>query len=76
MFLEIYNKTNVIFCSATFYLYMNEKCYAFKDQAWEAEPWERATMYILGSRQHSFTKVQSQHDLAQATEHTGQSLKE
>ena len=33
MFLQTANKTNVILCSATFYLYMNEKCYAFKGQA-------------------------------------------
>ena len=42
------NKTNVIFRSATFYLCMNEKCYTFKGQAWEAEPGEWPIMYISG----------------------------
>ena len=40
-------------------------------KAWEAEPWERATMCISGYRQHSFTEVQGQHDQAEATEHKG-----
>ena len=40
LFLWTSNKINVIFCSATFYLYMNEKYYTFKSKAQEAEHWE------------------------------------
>ena len=47
MFLQTSNKTNVIFCYATFYHYINKKCYTFKGQAWEAEPWERATQHVV-----------------------------
>ena len=46
-----------------------EKCYTFKGQVWETESWENAIMYISDYRQPSFTKEQSQHDQAQATEH-------
>ena len=35
MFLKTSNKTNIILCSATLYLYMNEKCYALKGQSLE-----------------------------------------
>ena len=31
----ISNKTNVVLCSATFYLHINGKCYAFKDWSFE-----------------------------------------
>lgn len=37
IFLWTSNKINVIFCSATSYLYMNEKYYTLKSKAWEAE---------------------------------------
>ena len=47
-----------------------EKCYTFKGQAWEAEPWERATMYISGYRHHSFTRCR-----ANRTKHSKQSTK-
>ena len=47
MFLKTSNKANVIFCYATFYLYINKKCYTFKGQGWEAEPWERATLHVV-----------------------------
>ena len=30
-----HNKTKVILCSATFYLYVNGKCYTFKGQSLE-----------------------------------------
>ena len=36
--------------------------YTFNGHAWEVEPREWAIMYISSYRQHSFTKVQSQHD--------------
>ena len=35
MFLQTSNKTNVILCSATFYLYMNGKVFTFKGQSLE-----------------------------------------
>ena len=34
---------------------MNKKCYVFKVQTWESGPWEKAIIYILGYRTHSFT---------------------
>ena len=34
---------------------MNEKYYGFKVQVWEAEPWERAIIYISGYEKYSFT---------------------
>lgn len=36
------------------FIYMNEKCYAFKGQAWEAKPVEIAIIFITGYRQHPF----------------------
>ena len=36
MLLQTSNKKNVILCSAMLYLYINERCYAFKGQVWEA----------------------------------------
>ena len=40
----------IVFCSATFYLYMNEKYCGFKDQAWEGESCERTLGGILWQR--------------------------
>jgi len=36
MLLQTSNKKNVILCSAMLYLYINERCCAFKGQVWEA----------------------------------------
>lgn len=55
---------------------MNENCYIFKSQAWEAETWEGTVTYISGYWQHSFTKVQSQHDSAQGSRAQRIELKE
>ena len=44
---------------------MNEKCYTFKGQVWEAQSWEMAIMYISDYMWHYFTKMQSQNDEAQ-----------
>jgi len=55
MLLYTCNRT-LVFCSATFYLYVNGKVLYFKGQALEAVPWEQATLYVSGHRKHSFSK--------------------
>ena len=46
-------------CSANFYLYINEKCLKVKPGR---QSLEKGLSCISGYRQHSFTKMQSQHD--------------
>lgn len=47
-----FQRTNVIFHSAAFYLDVNGKVL----HPWRSEPWEQGTLCISGCRQHCFTK--------------------
>ena len=46
----------MLFLFSNFLSLYEWKCFTFKGQAWEAEPWEWAIMYISGFRQHFIYK--------------------
>lgn len=56
------NRTDVILCSITFYLYSSEKFYIIQGQAWKAEPREWAVLIISGYSHILLQKVQRQLD--------------
>ena len=56
------------------FIYMNEKCYAFKGQAWEAKPVERAIIFITGYRQHPFVWGDKSQPVWPSTSHRAQFL--
>ena len=53
---------------------MNEKCYAFKSQAWEAKRGERAIIFITGYRQHPFVWGDKSQPVWPSTSHRAQLL--
>lgn len=61
----------LFFVLQVFNLYMNEKCYAMKGQAWEAKPGGRAIIFIIGYRKHPF--VWGDKSRASMTKHRQQS---